>query len=111
MAGAPLASAPAVFDANGRAEVTLGPTVYGSRWNVDKMVVSTTSTMASKCDVYRDAESLSNKIDNTRTGNADTSETNIDLSPPSVLRFVWSGGTPGATATAVVYGTLFTGRG
>lgn len=88
----------------------MGPSVYGSRWNVDRMVVSTTSTAVTKCDVYRNAVSDANKVDNTRTGNADTSETNLDLNPPDVLIFVWTGGTPGAVATASVAGTLYTGR-
>lgn len=111
MAGAPLTSASAVFDASGKAQVQMGPSVYGSRWNVDRMVVTSTSTTQTTCAVYRNSVSDQNKVDNTRTGNSDTSETNIDLYPPDVLIFVWSGGDVGTVATAVLAGTLYTGRG
>lgn len=111
MSGAPLGSASGTFDANGNASASLGPAVYGARWNVDRIVVSTTSTAITQCDVYRNVVSATTKIDSTRTGNNDTSETNIDLNAPDVLLFVWTGGTAGASATAVLAGTLYTGRG
>lgn len=110
MAGAPLASTSAVFNAAGVARASLGPAVYGSRWNVDRMVATTTSVLPTQCDVYRNVESPLSKIDSTRTGNNDTSETNLDLRPPDTLIFVWTNGTPGATATAILAGTLYTGR-
>ena len=110
MAGAPLGSGTAVFDATGTARVRLGPAVYGSRWNVDLMSVSSTSTLQTTCNVYRDVENAGASIDNTRTGNLDTSNTSVDLNAGQVLIFVWTGGTPGATATVSVSGTLYTGR-
>lgn len=110
MSGAPLGSQFATFDASGRAVVSLGPTVYGSKWNVDRMVVTTQSSAVTKCFVYRNVEQATALTDSTKTGNADTSETDIDLTPPDKLLFVWSGGTPGAIATAIVSGTLDTGR-
>lgn len=110
MSGAPLGSGTAVFDASGKAVVRLGPTVYGSRWKVDLMSVSTTSTLQTTCNVYRDSESAAASLDNTRTGNLDTSNTDIDLTAGQVILFVWTGGTPGALATVSVSGTLYTGR-
>ncbi len=110
MAGAPLASVSATFGADGRAVARAGPNVYGSRWNVDLMVVSATSTLESECKVYRNVEQPTAMLDNTRTGNQDVSDCNIDVRPGETLVVVWTGGTPGALATVVVNGTLYTGR-
>ena len=110
MAGAPLASVSAVFDGNGRAAGSVGPQAYGSRWNVDLMVVSTTSTNVTTCKVYRGVEQPTAMVDNTRTGNQDASDCNIDLRAGETLLFVWAGGTPGALASASINGTLYTGR-
>lgn len=110
MAGAPLGSVTATFGADGVARASIGPSVYGAKWHVDRIVVSTTSVLPSTCTVYRNVEAASAQLDHTRTGNADTSETSLDVPSPDALIFVWLGGTPGAVATAVISGTLNTGR-
>lgn len=107
----PLAtSAQAVFTAAGVATATLAPTVFGSSWNVERIIISTTSALASKFTVYKNVISPAGQLDSTDSGNGDTDETSIDLQTLDTLYFVWSGGTPGARATVSIYGTMDTGR-
>lgn len=97
-------SATGTFDANGRATVSIGPTVYGARWNVTRLVVSTTSTAETQLRVYRGSEQASRLVDSTYTANQNTSETDVTLGTLETLLFVWTGGDPGAIATAVIEG-------
>lgn len=98
-------SASAVFDANGRASVSIGPTVFGIRWKINRLIVSTTSTAETQLRVYRGSEQASRMVDSTYTANQNTSETDVSLATLESLLFVWSGGDVGAIATAVIEGT------
>lgn len=110
----PLAeSASGVFNAAGKVTVSMGPAVYGSSWSIDRASVSSTSLLDSECSMYRGLESPNTLIDGTSSGNGDTNDVAgnpILVSYGQVVVFVWTGGTPGAIATAVLDGTKETGR-
>jgi hypothetical protein len=111
MTSIPLAtSVTATFDAGGNASASVGPVRYGQSWSVQSMVVSTTSASATRCSVYKNTIAQNNLVDSTGSGNNDTSDTSIDLANLDTLIFAWAGGSPSATATAIVYGTMETGR-
>lgn len=95
----------ATFDADGNARAEIGPTVYGTKWTVTRLVTSTTSTDRAELRVYRNVESAGTLTDSTRSANADTSETRLELQTLDKLIFSWSKGTPGAVATANIYGS------
>lgn len=100
-------SVTARFDAAGRAVAAIGPTKPGQTWHVTRLVTS--ATAACKLYVYQGSETVSNIVDTTRTGESDVSETSLKLSTLETLTFVWSNGTPNATATANIYGTVESG--
>ncbi len=92
--------------ADGTATVDLGP--YGYDWVVTQTTVSTNvATGTPKCFVYRDNTNQSNFVEGTNSGNGDASNTRHLLPDGSRLYFVWSGATPGATATARVTGAQY----
>lgn len=98
------ATAQAQFDANGRAVVVLGPTIYGVVWDIRKMVITTTSEALTECRVYRGSESFLNMVDGSRAANQDVSDTQFSLASPDKLMFVWEKGSPGTSAIARVEG-------
>lgn len=97
-------SASATFDVNGRAIASLGPSVFGVRWKLSRMVTSTTSTAETQLRVYRNTEQPSTLVDSTYTANQNTSETTLTLMTLEKVVFVWSGGDTGAVATVVLEG-------
>lgn len=99
------ASASATFDANGQARATLGPSVYGVRWTITKMVTTTTSVDSATLKVYLNVVSEASIVDTTGSANADVSDdVGIVLETSDKLIFVWELGTPGTVATIVIYG-------
>lgn len=99
-------SVSATFGANGQARASIGPTVYGTDWIVKRMVTTTSSTLESQQNVYFNVESASSLIDGTYSGNSDTDDTEIPLHTLDKLVFVWTNGTPGAVATAILSGDI-----
>lgn len=95
----------AVFDANGDAvgEILVGP---NQRWEVTLLNTNTTSTSQTRLTVYRGPVE-STQVDFSRTGNGDTSNTDIKLQQGEKLSAKWTGGTPGAQATLNIQGTVF----
>lgn len=100
-------AARSTFSAAGRAVVTLGPNTAIAGWQISRITINTTSVLPTLCNVYRSFENPSSQIDNSLSGNQDASD-NVDeyLRPGESLIFVWSGGTPGAIATANVGGEI-----
>ena len=96
----------AVFNSGGVATVQLGPTKYSERWEITKLIVSSTSTLKPEVRVYRGIVTPSNMVDGSRSGDQDVSDTNIKLIAPEQLTFQWTGGTSGASVTAGVEGEL-----
>lgn len=93
------------FDADGIARASTGPTVFGTKWEVTRLVTSTTSVADTTLKVYLNSETPSALVDSTYLANNDVSETNsIMLATLDKLVFVWEGGTPGAVATGIVTG-------
>lgn len=100
----------AAFDASGVARIRLGPKIYGHKWHIDRMLVTTTSVATTTAKVYKNVENAASKMDFTNSGNDDVSETSLDLATLDSLLFVWTGGTPGRFAMATLYGTIDPGR-
>lgn len=94
----------AVFNSSGIATVTLGPAKYSERWEITKLVVSSTSTTKPQVIVYRGAAIPANQVDGSRSGDQDVSDTNIKLIAPELLTFQWTGGTPGSSVSAGIEG-------
>lgn len=90
------------------ATVILGPTVYPTSWQIDRMVVTTTNTnvLQSRLNVYRGMISPSRVVDSTYTGDQNVSETSIALACLDTLAFVWTGGSIGSVATVILSGTV-----
>jgi len=110
----PLAeSASAVFNASGRASVSMGPTVYGSSWAIQRASISSTSTVDTDCSLYRQIESPTTLIDGTPNGNNEAYSPDsgtLDVRSGQTILFVWTGGDVGAVATVVLDGMKETGR-
>jgi hypothetical protein len=83
-----------------------GPTVFGSRWEITSISVSTTSTALSSSvfKLYRNNEGPSGFLEGTYSGDSDTSDTNLILGTLDKLIFVWTGGTLGSYATGSLRG-------
>lgn len=96
----------AVFNSSGVATVQLGPAKYSEKWDVTKLIVSSTSTTKPQVLVYRGSISPSNLIDGSRSGDQDVSDTTISLIAPEQLIFQWTGGTSGSSVTAGIEGEL-----
>lgn len=95
------------FDNNGRAEVRMAPERPGQKWNVRRVVISTTSQLRTTAATYRDSETAANKLDTSARANDDTSEDNSYLIySGGAFICVWNGGTPGAVATLNLLGDI-----
>lgn len=94
----------AVFNAAGIARGTIGPNVYGERWRVRRMAVSTDSAADTDARVYLNMEVPSRMIAGSYSGNQDFNETDITLQNLDRLIVVWDSGTPGAHAAFLVQG-------
>ncbi len=99
-------SASSTFDATGRAELRMGPRVYGHSWTVSRLVISTGSTLTTQCRIYLNAIADSRLLAGSYSGNRDYNETTLPLFNLDTLIAVWSGGTPGSYATLNIQGTL-----
>lgn len=84
----------------------LGPTVYGVTWTVNRVSVFSDSTTKPKFMLYRNVESPTTYVDGSKSGNGDTSETDIELLNLDNLVCVWTGGEPGKSATVILQGVL-----
>jgi hypothetical protein len=93
-----------IFDSTGTARITIGPTVYGERWRVRRMTVTSTSDTDSDARVYLNAEIDSRLVAGTWSGNRDFNETDITLQTLDQFIVVWVDGTPGASASFLVQG-------
>jgi len=92
------------FDSTGTARITIGPTIYGERWRVRRMTVTSTSDTDSDARVYLNAEIDSRLIAGTWSGNRDFNETDITLQTLDRFIVVWEGGSPGASASFLLQG-------
>lgn len=107
----PLAtSASVTLDANGRGILSFGPAVYGSTWDIDRIVTSGNSNPEAQLTIYRNGVSTNSVLDSTASGNSDVDETGIHLVAGENVQCLYTGGNPGAVMTVTVYGVNDTGR-
>ena len=92
----------AMFDVNGVAsgEAQVGP---NRRWKITLLNTRTTSTTQTQVTVYRNTIG-GQQLDFSRTGNGDTSNTDIPLAQGEKLAVEWTGGASGTIASLDVEG-------
>jgi hypothetical protein len=97
------------LDAAGRGTVRLRPSSMRTTWLVQSVQVAATSNAAEPtANVFLGSETGQN-LGGTYTGSNDTcSGMNTQLYPGQYLTVLWTGGDPGAVATATAYGTTST---
>lgn len=105
----------AIMDGTGGATLIFTTENARQRWEVTTVVVSTNQdpTVAPypRAEVFvNDSSSMGNSQGATWTGNQDTFTGTTDVGPCDNLIVVFTGGPPGATATARLGGTKYTRR-
>lgn len=99
------AVARATFGADGTATAAFQTVQPWKRWRVNRTAVSSTSANLTAVSTYRNTPGPANLIDAAAySGNGDSSDTAFVLEAGETLTVQWTGGTPGATATATVSG-------
>ena len=98
----------ALVDAAGLATVTFDSVPDGHRWQVDRIVVSTTSGTLTSFWLYLDTVDPRNLVDGTNAGDFDVNDADAPIEVPagSVLLGQWRAGVPGASATCRVHYAL-----
>ena len=92
-------------NAIGVATLQLGPVANGESWHVNKMTVTSTSSVQPTVKIYRG--NVSNAfIDFTLTGQGDVSETDVDVRNLEFLTAQFVGADPGSSCTWLVEGDL-----
>ena len=93
-----------ILDGSGNGSVTLRPS--GESWRVNALSVNVDSrVIEASCYVYKNFVGPNYVVDNTISGSTgDTSDTIHELTDGESLICVWSGGDPGAKATAIARG-------
>lgn len=103
--------ASAVFDGSGVATATFPAVPIYTRWTVTRVAVSTTSATRTAVSVYRNSAAAPNLIDtDPYGGNGNSTDTVSELAASETLVVQWTGGTPGAVATATMSGTQSAGN-
>lgn len=92
------------LDANGDGTLRFAPT--GEKWEVDRVHVRCSSRVSeAQCRIYLAQQRPDTVIDGTYSGSSgDTTDTRIYLEDGQPMFIEWTGGDPGATATATVSG-------
>lgn len=94
----------ATFDANGVAQASITVGAH-DRWEIRLFNTRTTSSTQTRVTVYRGL--FATQLDFSRTGNADTSNTDIKLQQGETLSVEWTGGSVGAVASLDIEGTRY----
>ncbi len=97
-----------IADANGTATtLPVGPVMYRETWKVTRYSINVSEGRA-KFRMYRDYVDPQQQIDETDSGESDTSENNsIELQVGGKLVGQWVDATPGAACTLVLYGEKY----
>lgn len=103
-----LKSGNVVLDALGGGSVIVGPERALEYWTVTRIAVQCASANQTACAIYRDVISTQTQLFGSSAGNQDvaTGTPPLEIAPSSRIIILWSGGTPGAVATAVLEGKL-----
>lgn len=99
-------SASGIIGSNAIGSVELAPMAYGVRWNIRRMVVSSTSAKQTECRVYLGFVSINRLQATTFIGNEDYNETDITLQTLDRLIAMWTNGVPGAIVTLQLQGLV-----
>lgn len=103
-------SANAIADVDGRAVAQLQPLRAFERWKIIKITVQSTSAPSvPECRIYFGAESESNFIEGTYSGNNDSTDVTLELENGERLIAVWSGAEPDSSCTLTLKGTSHRG--
>lgn len=93
------------LDSSGNGSVNLGPTSTRTYWDVTTVAVQGTSVNPiPTASVFLGSTNLGS----TWSGTLDSDNVDVRVWPGQQLTVKWSGGTPGASATAYAYGTVGT---
>ena len=99
--------AQATFDANGLAVVELFAVNSHTAVTVNRIAVTTTSGARTSATWYRNSVSPLNQIDEApSSGNSDTTAITATFLAGERCIVAWTGGDPGAVATATLSGTV-----
>jgi hypothetical protein len=106
-------NAQVTLDGAGNGAVSFGPGRHGVSWSIQRISVQTsTTTLVPEARVYRDSVGEATFISGTFVGSFDTDDAiGQDLENGERLIVAWTGGDPGAMATATFYGTETTPTG
>jgi hypothetical protein len=107
MAGRVELFASAVFGADGTATARTAPVPWGRIYRIASVAVRTSIglTPRTAATVYRNSPLDNNRVDTTLTrGNGSATDVPVELLAGELLVVVWSGGTPGATASFTASG-------
>lgn len=94
-----------VLDASGNGSVTLSPRTSRQVWNVSNVAVTGSSVNKIPIAV---AYLGTTQLGGTYSGTDDSDPVDVMVWPGQSIRVVWTGGDPGASAAAYVYGTIST---
>lgn len=99
-----------VLDANGNGQVVFAVDNTNQRWIITGGGCLTDQAAGSapvpRCDAYQGAVTPQGWRGGTDNGVRDQFTGTVVLYPDDTLYFVWAGGVPGSTATAVITGTF-----
>jgi len=93
------------LNANGNGSVSLSPSSSRTVWNVTTIAVAGTS-VASVPSATASLGSL--QLGGTWSGTNDADNVSVTVWPGQSIVVTWTGGDPGASASAYVYGTVAT---
>lgn len=99
----------AQFDAGGIAVVNFGPVQPGYQWRVERIAISSDSALASAFTLYLDSIDPTNIVESSPSGNSDIADETQPILVPEGSRLIgrWTGGTPGALASARIQYTVY----
>jgi hypothetical protein len=98
-----------VLDASGNGTVKLRPSNMRTVWTVQSVAVKVTSNTLEPTATLHLGTVTGADLGSTYTGSNDTcADLRVDLTPGQGIVCRWTGGDPGATATATAYGTTST---
>lgn len=109
MSGQLAESASVTLNASGNGSVRLRPGNFRTRWSVQSVKVGVSTNVAEPVANLTLGSVTGAPLGSTYTGSNDTcSDLRVELTPGQGIWCTWTGGDPGALATATVYGTTDT---
>lgn len=99
--------------AGGTMSVLFDPVPLDTSWQLERVVVSSTSSLPTRAYLFTDLADPRHLLDGTNSGNFDVADntTPVTVGAGLALLVVWLGAADGAVGTVRVQGTLATGSG